>query len=292
MKTLIILTDFSKNARNAANAALEIAVKLNSKLLLVNSYLMPVAVVSAESEGRGMIDTSLITSASTSGLKKEARRLKALLNKMTVTIRKPEVGYLATMDSIHDVVKILSEKLQISMMVIGAHETSLPRLFSEINLQALLGQLSYPLVIIPKNHRDFAIKNVVFATDLDEEDLSMLRKIDNCGRTFGFHLHVCHVSSTPFVPDFNEEDKVAWFQHHVALLGQGNITFTNLKGRSLAKAMNNFNASIGADLLAIIYHPHSLAWKLLHENHSAKLIRNQKLPLLIFPPNFLEICNE
>lgn len=287
MKTLIILTDFSKTARNAATTALEIAIQLHSNVLLVNSYLLPLAIFSAEAEGRALMDSALIAAVSETGLKKEARRLKRLLNAKSDLIQKPEINILSAIDSVNQTVQTLSKSMQISMMVVGAHHTWLPFIFSAIDLKQLLAQLNYPLLIIPKNHSGITIKNFVFAADFGTDNHPLLHHLLDYAKLFNFQIHLCHVSPSVFIPDFIEEDKVANFERYIAILGQGKISFTVVKSNHVAKAINACCVAIGADLLGIIYHPHGMGWKMLHENHSAKLIRNQKLPLIIFPTTCL-----
>lgn len=73
MKKIIVLTDFSATARNAANTALNIAILLNCDVLLINSFFLPFAIFTAEAEGRSMVDTALIASASQDSLKKSQK---------------------------------------------------------------------------------------------------------------------------------------------------------------------------------------------------------------------------
>ena len=288
MKKIIVLTDFSKTARNAANSAIEIAMQFPSDILLVHSYLLPFAIFASEAEGRSLVDSALIASSSEIGLKKEARRLKRLVDTRTWASPKPQVDTYSSMESVSAMVKTLSKSVQVSMLIMGKHHSSLPMIFSAVDLDPLLKQIKYPLLIIPTNHRAFPISNFVFATDLGRDDLAVLRVIQDYAKAFKFSIHVCHVSKPVFIPDFIEEDSVAKLTNRVALMGQGNITFTNLKGRSVARALNKFNQTIGTDMLGIIYNPHSLAYKLLNGSHTSKLVKSQQLPLIIFPPAFLE----
>jgi len=285
MKKIIVLTDFSSTARNAANAALNIATLLNCDLLLINSFFLPFAIFTAEAEGRSMVDTALIASASEDSLKKEARRLRRMINSKTELTQKPIINYLSTIESINQTIKELNETLQVSMLVMGVHRTSLPIIFSAIDIEPLLKQLKYPLLIIPKSYRNSPIKNFVFATDLGNDDIPVLRQIQEYSKKLKFDIHVCHVTKPVFIPDFIEEDKQAKFINRLAFLGHNNITFTDLKGKNVAKTLNEFNRTIGADTLGIIYNPHSFAYKLLIGSHTSQLVKHQRLPLIIFPAN-------
>ncbi|RYG54179.1 MAG: hypothetical protein EOO01_02285 [Chitinophagaceae bacterium] len=287
MKKLIILTDFSKTARNAANIAVEMAIELQLDILVVNSYLAPFAIFAAEGEGRSLLDSRLIATSSEEGLKKEARRLRRIANSQSRSGAKISIDTISTLETLNQAIKTLMKTIEVQLVVIGVHETALPVFFSGMDIDQLLRQLICPVLIVPRKFKALKVDDFVFASNLGAEDLSLLREGISYAKTFGFNIHVCHVSKPVFVPDFIEEDNVRRFEHRVALLGEGNITFTNLKGKNLTKTLNEFNKSISADMLGIIYNPHSIAWKLLHGNHSPKLIRNQQLPLMIFPSHLL-----
>lgn len=285
IRKIIVLTDFSKTARNAANIALEMAIKLQLDILVVNSYLAPFAIFAAEGEGRSLLDSGLIDTSSEEGLKKEARRLRRFVNSRPQSGAKISIDTISTLETVNQTIKTLMKTIEVQLVVIGVHETALPIFFSGIDIDQLLGQVICPVLIVPRKFKALKVDDFVFASNLDVEDLSILRELTTYAKTFSFNIHVCHVSKPVFVPDFIEEDNVRRFDHRVALLGQGNITFTDLKGKNLTKTLNEFNKSIAADMLGISHKPHSFVWKLLYGSHTPKLIRTQQLPMMIFPSN-------
>lgn len=285
MKKLIILTDFSKTASNAANIAFEIAIKLHLDVLLVNSYLTPVAIFAAEGEGRAPFDMSIIAHASENGLKKEAKRLCRVIDSKPAGGRKTVVETISTLESVHEVITRLTKSKEVKLVVAGVHESRFPFIFSGMDVHQLLQELNCPLLIVPKTFRHLTVNNLMFASNIGRGDLEIINKLYSCSRSHNFHLHVCHVSKPVFVADFNEEDKVLQFGHNLSKIGGGGICLNELEGANLVKSLNRFIAATGIDMIAIIYHPHSLGWKFFHENHTSKLIKNQRLPMLIFPAN-------
>lgn len=279
MKTIIVLTDFSKTAQNAANVALEIAFELKCTILLVNSYLIPFSIFSAEGEGRTLVDSALVASASEIGLKKEARRLRRRLQSRS----EPAIEILSSINNLSEIIKTLQVTEKIALVVCGVHQSSLPQFFSAIDAESLLKKTKLPLLIVPKNYQRFHIENFVLATDLQNGDIAALEHIMNYAEKLHFHIHACHVSAPVFIPDFNLEEKVQKFEHAVSKLADGNISFYLLKEKNITKAIHKFNKAIKAEMLGIIYHPHSLAWKLLHESHTSQFMKRQKSLLLVLP---------
>ena len=289
MKTIIVLTDFSKASRNAANSAIKIAEQFHLDILLVHSYLFPFASSLAVAEGRSLVDSSLLASDSQVGLKKEVRRIKRLMDKNTNSSFKPIIKVYSSIESVPQAISKLAGSFEISLMIIGSHHTTYPSIFSAIDIETLLDNQHCPILIVPKHHSCNHISDLVFATDLHHDSLKLLRSIKTYAKAYHFRIHVCHVSKPVFVPDFIEEDKISKFTANVAFMGRNNITFTDLKGRNVGRALDEFNQTIGADMLAIIYNPHSFAYKLLHGDHTSKLVKKQKLPLLIVPSTLLKI---
>ncbi|MBO9672563.1 MAG: universal stress protein [Sphingobacteriaceae bacterium] len=285
MKKLIVLTDFSKTARNAANIALEIAINVHLDVQLVNSYLTPFAIFAAEGEGRTPFDVSLIAVASENGLKKEVKRLCKIMDSKPRGAQKTVVETISTLEPLPDIIGRLTKSNEVKLVVAGVHESTLPFIFSGMDAHQLLKGLNCPLLIVPKTFRHLVVNNLMFASNAGRSDLEIIDKLYSCSRNHNVHFCVCHVSKPVFVADFNEEDRILKFGHELSKIGRGGICLNELQGANLVKSLNRFVAARDIDMIAIAYYSHSFGWELFHENHVSKLIKNQRLPMLIFPAN-------
>ena len=115
VKSLLVLTDFSHSAKNAANFALNLAEKLNANIILFNSYLIPdVGFDSWPSK-----DVASRSKESLDNLESETLRIQetSAIRKNTF---KPQIESVSFEGSISEnVTEIITEKQNIIMVIMG-----------------------------------------------------------------------------------------------------------------------------------------------------------------------------
>jgi len=283
MKTILVLTNLSKSAKNAANVALTIAAKTNANVLLLNSYLAPFAILSSEAEGRTMENYELIEKISEKELIKETKRLRKRLASMANLSHQPTINFVNSTDSLTHAIKHILHSYQVSLIVMGARSTALASLFSAVDLNGLLHNIHCPLLLVPSKYQAATVKNLVYATDLAAVDKTYIQQIANYAEMYQFHVHVCHVSAPAFIPDFKEEDEVTSFLSAIQRQEFGHLSFAHVQGKDVAKTLDQLCKKVGADALCVTYRPHGFSWQLLHQSTANKLTKNQQLPLVIMP---------
>lgn len=286
MKTIILLTDFSQNARLAADVALEIASSLDHSLMLVNSYRSAIAGLSAESVGCVPPAYDMVQAVSRQGLAAEARRLRRKLGSLPERTAKIQIHTRSTVERLGETLELLARGTKIVLVVIGSHQSGLSELISDISLDELISKGHAPLLII-SGSSFLPIKKILFATDLKEGDLKAIAKLDDFGKQIGFHLHLCHVSRPVVVPNFRHEDRLSHFRRQLMELQvTSSIPFTEIEEVNFPKAVEKFCNANSMEAIALVYRSHTTWWKLCHADHLAKLLRNTRVPILILPQNF------
>lgn len=96
-KTILVLTDFTNSALNAADYALFLASQLKTNILLYHSYYIP----ATESECLQITNYKLLAETSKSNLEKEMNRLNISL-KASGSNFKPQIDYLSEGGSFTD----------------------------------------------------------------------------------------------------------------------------------------------------------------------------------------------
>lgn len=283
MKTIIVLTNLSSSAKNAANVALTMAVKTNANLLLLSSYLAPFAILSSEAEGRAMENYDLIEQVNERALIRETKRLQKRLTLLNNLSFQPSINFVNTTNSLTNAIKPILHTHQVSLILMGARNTALATLFSAIDLNGLLNTIHCPLLLIPNKYNGNSLKNLVYATDLEANDHKYIQQIAQITEQYHFHVYVCHVSAPAFVPDFKEEDEVTSFMSAIQRQELGHLSFEHLQGKNVAQTLHRLCQKVNADALCIAHRKHSFSWQLFHDSTSSKLIKNQKLPLVILP---------
>lgn len=148
-KTILVLTDFTKSALNAADYALFLAGQLKTNILLFNSYYVPA--MESEFESLQINDYRSLAQTSKSNLEKEMNRLNNSI-KTSKSNFKPEIDYLSEGGGIaENVCSIIDEKKNIFMLVMSGFKARSNDDFlfgTEIN--AVVSKARCPVVIVPE----------------------------------------------------------------------------------------------------------------------------------------------
>ncbi|TKC62118.1 universal stress protein [Pedobacter hiemivivus] len=149
-KTVIVLTDFTKSALNAADYALFLAVQLKTNILLFHSYYISVS----ELESLQINDYQSLAQTSKSNLEKEMNRLNSLNNsiKTSTTNFRPEIDYLSEGGGISEnVCRVIEEKKDIFMLVMsGFKARNNDDFLFGTEIKEVVKKARCPVVIVPE----------------------------------------------------------------------------------------------------------------------------------------------
>lgn len=146
-RTILVLTDFSSCARNAADYALVLAGKFNANILLFHSYFVPVSAF----DSWPTKDYPMLLERSMVRLGEEADRLKELLASAK-SIFVPVIDCLSDGGTVADnVANLIAERPQILMVVMGGYRArnNDDFLFGTA-ISEVLGKAKCPAVIVPE----------------------------------------------------------------------------------------------------------------------------------------------
>ena len=285
MKTILVLTDFSKNARTAAETAIKIAGKMGgANILLFNVYIKPPFIPSTAFITWPKEYFSAFKEESIFKIKEENKRLRHLLSCSKFADMKITINYLTAEGMLGENVHKLLKGKEILLTIMGGREKTPAEYMFGDAINDVLSKVNYPVLLVNSSKPDFDIKDVAFATDLNLEDIEAIRYLTEISRCLHFRLSICHVSASPILlPDFNEEDKITRFVNAASKISFNNISYHNLEGNHIIKELQDVNEKVNADILAIVHRKHSFFWQIFHESPSKRLIRHQHNLLLILP---------
>jgi len=147
LKTILVLTDFSKTARHAADYALFLAEQLTADILLFNSYYVPVPGF----DSWPAKDYPALLQNSKSKLEKEASRLNSILENNQNNF-KPVINYSSDGGLVADnVYNIINDKKNIMMLVMGGYKAyNNDDILFGSEITAVLCKARCPAVIVPE----------------------------------------------------------------------------------------------------------------------------------------------
>lgn len=282
MKTVLILTDFSESARNAAETGIVIAEKLKANILLLNAEVANTLANGATASKNS--ESASAQSRRDDAINRELLRLKTFLAGRDHTPgRKPVLRLFNAKGSLSANVQTVLREYDIVMVIMGGRSKPNNNSFFGSDIYAVLNKVSCPVLIVPQTKTGLQIRNLVFLTELPTEDIKTIKYLAKLSGIFNFNIHLCHISEELLVTDLIEAEDVSGFTKGVSKLNVRHPSFRKLQGDNYMTELEKYSQSISADILAMVHKKPYVFWRLFNEVHSKTLTNNPKSPLLILP---------
>lgn len=277
MNSILIATDFSANASQAAVYGYRLASKLGADVTLAHAQIIPAEIPQAglaawanlpydEIENDGWV---------------ELTRLKARLESLQLPAEiRPEIHYRQQNGAL---TQLLAGE-PAGLVVMGTHGNDrLGTLLIGDHCRKAIETLHSPLLLVPADHRREQIGRLVFASDFTDpaKDLKALRWLVNFARPLGAAVSLVHIC--------NRREHTAQFSDLAAGLlrelgqrtGYDRIDAQTVDHNGVEDGLQTAVKILKADILVIRHQPHGWAHELLLGDHSKKMAAIVQVPLLI-----------
>lgn len=284
MKTILVLTDFSFGANNAAHYALKLAQKIRANLLLCNVFLLP----SNEPLGGQVLWSTesydTLAERSKNGLNKLAGHLKRQMNndvaggQFRPAIKKSSVSgvFTALLDEI-----VSSHEILIT--VVGTHGTSSLSGFLQGNhVQNLMEKANCPVLIVPSRIVFNGYKKIVFATDMTGSDIDVLHSLSGFARYVNAEILVTHVFENK--TNAKESTKAEVFLKMISSkINYPRIFYREIKSENVSTSIDWLSEHIDVDLLVVVHRKRNFFQILFEASVTQKLADHLTKAMLVFP---------
>lgn len=271
MKTILIPTDFSATAKNAAHYAAELALVNKSNLILLYIYQMPVIM----SEVPVIVPSLYEIEADCMN---ELEKIKKYLHQKYSEDLKIDCacksGFVA--DEIHR----YAEENNIDMIVMGMQGAGLmTEKIMGSNTTALMQKAKSPVLAID-NHVKFKLpEHILLACDYESlDDKSILKPLKDLTKLFKARLHILNV-----VPALEKEATITKAVEGLKLkhyFEEVNHEFHFIENDDVIDGINRYVKKNDIDLIAMIPREHSFIKNLFKEPHTKQMAFHTHLPLL------------
>lgn len=287
IKRVIVLTDFSSSAKKAADIAVELSIKMGAQILFYHAYT-PVtnAPVTDDLEWMPVSSSADSREKSIALLKAEVERSKK--QKIIATANPiAAISYRCDPGIFPQVALRMLQEVPADLVIMGKTCKPYRDLFFGSDTRTIVHDISCPILIVPDNAATLHIHRMVFATDLDPEDITAIRALDQLFAWSGVKVWVCHVHGPVRTAYSGETRRTRSFERQLSRLKHMTIDLREVFGDSVAKQLTLFTKSMNADVLAFGRKHHTRLTELLHQGEflEDQLVTITSLPLLIFPPS-------
>ncbi|MBT8305505.1 MAG: universal stress protein, partial [Maribacter sp.] len=185
MKKILIPIDFSDFSENALEVAASLAKKLDADLVVLHMLGLSEAVFTKD-EAQEFMEAQYY-------MRLAKKRFDAFLDKPFLK----GVRVYETVQNYKDFNEInnLVKEQDIDLVVMGSHGASgLSGLFIGSNTEKVVRTCDIPVLVIKKQRKDFEIKNAVFASDFEVENITAYKRALEFFRMFGAKVHLVYVN--------------------------------------------------------------------------------------------------
>jgi len=282
MKNILVLTDFSENAKAAEKYALQVAIKIRANLLLYNAYTeqpnMRISgnVVWPHDEPLSMQFQSM------SHLESRVSELKKELNLVDSTSFHPEVSHTCNEGDLVRNLKDVVSKNIIWLVIMGTKgEGFANNLLFGSNVFKVLENISCPVLIVSQNTCFEGLGKIAYATDLRSDDLFIIEWLHKFTQMFEAELMIAHIS-----PDTLSDQEHELSKKEIERIYRNKFPKTYItlfQGQDIKDSLLQIIEQKDMNILALMHRKHGFFDSLFHASTAHKIVKHTKLPVLIFP---------
>lgn len=270
MKTILVPTDFSDNANNAINYAVEIAQLSKSKLILFHAFHIP----TVPSDVPFVMPLDEIEKDSLEGLKKIKDKILKSHGKELKIECETKLGF--AVDEINDTIK--EKKIDLVVMGMRGAGYLSEKLIGSITT-TLIRKANCPVLAINENVKFKNIKKIVLAYDYEKiNNKSILDPLKEFVKLFTSHLYVLNVTRELQVVSASKKT-ISGSQLEHSLEGL-NHSFNFIENGNIADGINEFVDENNVDMIVMIPRKHTLLETILQERNTKRMAFHTHIPLL------------
>jgi len=265
MKRIMLLTDFSDTARNAAMYALKMYEEENVNFYLLNAY-----------------DLEFSGSPYIVQVKEElaTESLKGLKNELTLIHRRfsrAKVELLSLFGNLIDVIRSEIAQSHYNLIVLGCRgETALENFLLGSRAYDVIKNIDAPVLLVPKHARFKHPDKIVFATDLKDIDTDeMVEPVRDLVHMYHSPLLFVNVLEDDYINRVESEEKIA--NHFPGV----NLSFNFIEDEDVIEGINNFIEENEADIVALVRHNMGMIDRLFHPSITKQMVLHPEHPMLI-----------
>ena len=272
MKTILVPIDFSENATQAIAAAKVIASKNEAELVFLHAYQPYVT------------DISLPVTVNTLPVYKELEdSYKAQLEEHVVQAR--QEGFKAEgvweTGGIHDAIIKNAEELVADLIVVGRTGKGgfMDKLIGSAATN-IASDAPCPVLVIPPQVTSIDFKRIVYATQLEFEEMNNLRQVATLARLLGTKLTFIKISSLE-QPNIQSDEQ--FIEQMTTGLGIPASAIVIHKGGGVQEGIEKHCKEVHADMLIVSTRERGfLEQFIINPSITKKLVIETHIPLLVY----------
>ncbi len=273
MKTIIVATDFSKEAENATAYAAALTQQIGGKILLFHRYMPSIHVSNARPSPIAFDES----------VNKVRARLAQRVDQLSESYAVPVSSYLSMMGDIKEDVERLIVETNAVLLVMGMAAKSLEQDLLGNTTTTLIHRLSFPILAVPYRVKFKGIDRILFACDnLQGIHRVVLEQIRDLAMKVKASVEIFHVNNKiqQLLKDGVDEQTITNFGE-----GLEGVTYyyKDVDSNAVIKEIQQELTAIDADLLIMLPNRYGFWASMIHRSKTRIMASGMTVPLLSIP---------
>jgi len=289
MKKILVPTDFSLPAENAASYAMHLAKEMQVNVKLCNAIKVPIEAPMADQVSWPLVDYSTLERETTENLKILAKKIEWPFDKEAAPDSfHPGVEYSIGVGPVGDVVNNFADNRNISMVVMGMSGAGgITQFLLGSNSRAMVENAEIPILLVPKDIRFKGIHKIAFATDLNEKDIELIHELAGFARTFNAEILLVHVDNKAPEDKSKDQKKIDSFLNEITnKVNYHKIYYEYIWNIDVDNGLEWLAEQGQVSMLAMVHRKHNMFYRIFKGSHTQRVKNRIKLPLLVLPEFF------
>ena len=271
MNLILCPTDFSKNATNAINYAAGLAEVISARVIIIHIYDKPVM----------FSDAPLTRIADAAGQVKAnaENKMKQLVSKLKVKHKNVSFEILSRDGLPSEKLLQVAEKLNVDIIIMGSTGTSkIQRLLIGSTTAGIIRDAPCPVLCVPRTAVYNGISKIVFATDLNDDNINSASMITLFARKFDAEVTFLFVDDKHLL--HSEEQISTMTQKIRKRVKYAKISGYISKNTSITKGIEYFLKKKPADILVMFTHSRHFPESMFNSSVTKMMSHQTNTPLL------------
>jgi nucleotide-binding universal stress UspA family protein len=275
MKRILIPTDFSDNASNALEYAVEAAQALQSELLIMHVYTPPVSrqsaihAIMAEEIGRAT--------------RKAQEQIETIVK--TIKAEYPSLscsGEVTVGETVSEILTLASDR-KVDMIIMGTRgATKMSNVIFGSNTASIIEESACPVLCIPDNTTYKRPEKILYSTNFSYSDISSATLLTELARAFNARLLFAHIVVGTEETD-EEKEVIDKFAEEIRkVTGYEKIEGVVISDANINTGLDALIEKTGVDIIALATRKRSLFEKIFNPSITKKFSYYTNTPLLAF----------
>lgn len=284
MKTILVPTDLSEAADNAARYAIHLAKTLKANVKLCNAIKVPLESSMAANIVWPVYDYNDLEKDVSKELEHLAKKLMTEdRDNSSLQSFHPRIEICCGAGLVTDVVKSIVEKERIALVVMGMSGAGkVSRFLLGSNSRDLIDTANSPVLLIPHTATFKPIEKVTFATNLSQDDIGLIHSLAGLVRAFNAELLISNLSDISKRKQDHQKVVDSFLTDVTCKVNYPKIYYRQVSTKEIDEGLEWISLYTQVSMLAIVHHK-PVMFSLFDKSHTQKLAKHITIPLLVFP---------